>query len=99
LIVPTSFSVASSGRAFCPTRRRPGVFELFDEHVRDFFLRIHLDEGHLSATRELPSRAPKLLRTLDALHLAAAVDAGGALATFDDRLAEVGRSLGIQVLS
>ena len=85
-------------QGFLSEESTTAVFELFDEHVRSFFKRITLDNGHLAATRELPSRAPKLLRTLDALHLAAAVDAGGAIATFDNRLAEVSRSLGIQVL-
>ncbi len=75
------------------------VFELFDEHVRDIFVRVALDDGHLEATRQLPIRAEPPLRTLDALHLAVAVDVGGAIATFDDRLAAASRSLGVEVLS
>ena len=74
------------------------VFELFDEHVRDIFVRVALDDGHLEATRQLPIHAEPPLRTLDALHLAVAVDVGGAIATFDDRLAEASRSLGVEVL-
>ncbi len=73
------------------------VFELFDEHVRDIYVRIHLDEGHLEATRQLPARTESPLRTLDALHLAMGIDAGGAIATFDTRLAEASRSLDIEV--
>jgi len=38
------------------------------------------------------------VRTLDALHLAAAQKVGGAIATFDGRLAEAARSMGMRVL-
>ena len=75
------------------------VFELFDEHVRDIYVRVALDDGHLEATRQLPVEAETPLRTLDALHLAVAVDVGGAMATFDDRLAQAGRSLEVEVPS
>lgn len=75
------------------------VLALFDEHVRDSFVRIALDDGHLEATRRLAVATQAPLRTLDALHLAVAADAGGAIATFDDRLADASRSVGIQVQS
>ncbi len=73
------------------------VLALFDEHVRDSFVRVGLDEGHVEATRRLAATVERPLRTLDALHLAVALDAGGAIATFDDRLAGASRSAGIEV--
>ena len=45
---------------------------------------------------------PTMLRTLDAIHLAAALDLGDdlqAIVTYDDRLAEAARSNGVAVLS
>jgi uncharacterized protein len=45
---------------------------------------------------------PPLLRTLDAIHLAAALDLGDdleAMVTYDDRLAEAARANGIAVLA
>ena len=84
-------------QGFLSAEAATSVFELFDEHVRDIFVHVALDEGHLEATRELPAQSGTLLRTLDALHLAAGVDAGGAIATFDTRLAEACRSLDVEV--
>ncbi|MCP4661886.1 MAG: type II toxin-antitoxin system VapC family toxin [bacterium] len=74
------------------------VFALFDEHLSDAFVRVAIGPEHVAATRRLPARTGKPLRTLDALHLAVAVDVGGAIATFDARLAEAGRALNIEVL-
>ena len=75
------------------------VFQLFDEHVRDIFVRVALDDGHLEAIRQLALQTETTLRTLDALHLAVAIDVGGAMATFDARLEQASRSLEVEVLS
>ena len=85
-------------QGFLSDEAAAAVFGLFDEHVRDIFVRVTIDDGHLEATRQLPVVAKPLLRTLDALHLAVAADVDGAMATFDDRLAEASRSLGMEVL-
>lgn len=45
---------------------------------------------------------PSGLRTLDAIHLAAALAAGadlGGVVTYDDRMAGVGKDLGLQTLA
>jgi len=84
---------------FLSDQAAEAVLALFDEHVRDSFVRVALDEGHLRATRSLPATIEAPLRTLDALHLAIAADADGAIATFDGRLALASRSLGMEVLS
>lgn len=84
---------------FLSPQAADAVLALFDEHVRASFVRIALDDGHLGETRRLPVAIEAPLRTLDALHLAVAADAGGAIATFDDRLADASRSVGIEVLS
>jgi predicted nucleic acid-binding protein len=43
-------------------------------------------------------KASVMLRTLDAIHLAVAAGLGAPVATFDDRLADAARDLGIEVL-
>ncbi len=83
---------------FLSNEAMAAVFEIFDEHVREIFVRVDLDDDHLTAIRQLPDKTDVSLRTLDALHLAAAIDAGGAMATFDDRLEAASRSLGLEVL-
>ncbi|MEM7584348.1 MAG: type II toxin-antitoxin system VapC family toxin [Acidobacteriota bacterium] len=75
------------------------VLELFDRHVRDIFVRTRLDEALLGATRSIAKNAAVPVRTLDALHLASAIHAGGAIATFDERLAIAARSMDVKVLS
>ena len=86
-------------QGFLSEEAAAAVFELFDEHVRDIYVRVALDDGHLEATRQLSLQTETILRTLDALHLAVAIDVGGAMATFDDRLAQASRSLEVEVFS
>jgi hypothetical protein len=74
------------------------VLDLFDQHLRDIFVRVPIDSGHVEATRRLPLQIDRPLRTLDAIHLAIAFDVNGLLATFDDRLHGAGRSLGLDVI-
>jgi hypothetical protein len=75
------------------------VLDLFDLHVQESFVRMRLDDDQLRIVRDLPHRTGLPLRTLDSLHLAAAIDAGAAIATFDGRLAAAGTALGLEVLA
>lgn len=86
-------------QGFMSEEAASAVFELFDQHVEDIYVRVGLDDGHLEATRQLSLQTETPLRTLDALHLAVATDVGGAIATFDDRLAQASRSVGVEVLA
>lgn len=74
------------------------VFEMFDEHLQDLFHRVFLDRKLIALTRSVASISTVSLRTLDALHLVVAVHLGLPLATFDRRLAEAARAVGIKVL-
>lgn len=74
------------------------VFSLFDEHVRDIFVRVAINEGHVAATRHLSEQTGISLRALDALHLAVALDVEGAVASFDDRMVAAARALDFEVL-
>lgn len=59
---------------------------------------VELDNELLDAAAVLPAA----VRTLDAIHLAAAIAMGGelsALVTYDDRLARAARELGLEVVS
>lgn len=74
------------------------VFALFDQHLRNVFVRVAIDGGHVETTRLLPRRVDVPLRTLDALHLSIALDVEGVLATFDERLGLAARAGGLEVL-
>ncbi|MBK8696640.1 MAG: type II toxin-antitoxin system VapC family toxin [Deltaproteobacteria bacterium] len=76
------------------------IWALFESHLADgYFDRISMTRSHATAVRLLATRSPAMIRTLDALHLAMASDAGADLATFDQRLAEAARAHGLSVLS
>ncbi len=75
------------------------VCGLFEEHMKKGLLkRIGLTERHVEIVQTLSAELRLHLRTLDALHLAVALDTGADLATFDARLAEAGRVRGMEVL-
>lgn len=74
------------------------VFALFDEHLRDSFLSVSIEPKHIQATRDFAVRSTIPLRTLDALHLVMASEVEGSLATFDGRLADAARAMGLAVL-
>ena len=74
------------------------VYALFDQHLRDVFVRVAIDGKHAEATRGLPDRLGVPLRTLDALHLVITLDVEGALATFDERLRQAASASGLNVL-
>jgi predicted nucleic acid-binding protein len=71
----------------------------FEQHMTEGYLqRIPLASGHSEAAAELSFRSPVLLRTLDALHLALAVEHKATMATLDSRLSDAARAIGVQVL-
>jgi len=83
---------------FLPQKGAEAVFSLFDKHLRDAFLTIALETRHMEATRTLAARTSARLRTLDALHLVIASEVEATVATFDERLHEAARSIGLPVL-
>jgi predicted nucleic acid-binding protein len=83
---------------FLPPKGAEAVFALFDEHLREAFLTIALETRHMEATRALAIRTLARLRTLDALHLVLALEVEATLATFDGRLHEAARAVGLPVL-
>jgi len=83
---------------FLPQKGAEAVFSLFDEHRRDAFLTIALETRHIEATRALATHTSARLRTLDALHLVIASEVEATVATFDERLHEAARSIGLPVL-
>ena len=95
------FNVAVSRKrleGFLSAPAAEAVFSLFDEHVREIFLRVALDEGHVAATRHLSERTGISLRALDALHLAVALDVEGAVASFDNRMVAAARALDFEIM-
>jgi predicted nucleic acid-binding protein len=83
---------------FLPQKGAEAVFSLFDEHRRVAFLTIALEARHMEATRALATRLSARLRTLDALHLVIASEVEATVATFDGRLHEAARAIGLPVL-
>jgi predicted nucleic acid-binding protein len=83
---------------FLPQTAVEAVFSLFDEHLRNAFLTIALETRHMEATRALAARSSPRLRTLDALHLVIASEVEATLATFDVRLHDAARAIGLPVL-
>lgn len=67
------------------------------EALRSFYL-VDIDAGVRARAARL---APTGLRSLNAIHLATALEVGGdlTLVTYDDRLAEAARSMGLEVAS
>lgn len=74
--------------------------DAFARHIASGLIRrIHLNGNHFDRTGELSERSSVTVRTLDAVHLVVAGDAGLGIATFDDRMAQAAKALGIRVLS
>ncbi|HEY3567612.1 MAG TPA: type II toxin-antitoxin system VapC family toxin [Thermoanaerobaculia bacterium] len=71
----------------------------FESHLREGLLqRVALRSSHHDAAGRLASKSSVMLRTLDALHIAVAAGLGTPVATFDGRLADAARDLGVEVL-
>jgi len=78
----------------------PVIRETFALHLEDEVLhRASLQPRHMEAAGDLANRSPVILRTLDALHLAVAIERQLTLATFDQRMSDAARALGMQVVS
>lgn len=75
----------------------------FESHLRKGLLqRVTLRSSHHDAAGRLAAKSSMkssiMLRTLDALHIAVAAGLGSPVATFDGRLADAARDLGVEVL-
>lgn len=71
----------------------------FEQHLAEGYLqRVAWASRHSEAAGQLASRSPVMLRTLDAIHLAVAVEREATLATLDGRLSDAARALGVAVL-
>jgi predicted nucleic acid-binding protein len=82
-----------------PQEAAASVKGLFEKHLGDgHFRRVPFHYGQVVAIRDFAPTTPVLMRTLDALHCAAALEVGAEMATFDKRLAEAARALGIRVI-
>ncbi len=75
------------------------VREMFDGHMVDQELvRKAVGVIHYRRAGDVADASPVVVRTLDALHIAVALDLGAILATFDVRMADAARSLELEVL-
>jgi predicted nucleic acid-binding protein len=63
-----------------------------------FLQRLPLAGKHSEAAGKLALRSPVILRTLDAIHLAVAAELEATVATFDNRLSEAARAMGLAVI-
>jgi uncharacterized protein len=73
-------------------RQANEILALFDSHVaQGFYRRVSLSTGHFLKARQLVSEAGNGLRTLDALHLAAAVTESLRMLTADRNLAKIAK--------
>jgi predicted nucleic acid-binding protein len=71
----------------------------FEAHLVEGLLRrVPLRSSYSELAGELASRSEVMLRTLDSLHLVVASQLETPLATFDGRLADAARNLGLEVL-
>jgi len=71
----------------------------FEQHMTERYLqRVPLAGRHSEAAGQLSLQSPVMLRTLDALHLAIAVEHEATMATLDGRLSEAARAIGVKVL-
>jgi predicted nucleic acid-binding protein len=71
----------------------------FEQHMAEGFLqRLPVVSKHSEAAGELASRSPVILRTLDAIHLAVAVESEATMATLDNRLFDAARAIGLAVI-
>lgn len=71
----------------------------FEQHMTEGTLqRVSLAGRHSEAAGQLSLQSPVMLRTLDAIHLAVAVEHAATMATLDGRLSEAARAIGVKVL-
>ena len=71
----------------------------FEQHIAEGYLqRLAFASPHSEAAGQLALQSPVMLRTLDAIHLALAIEHGATIATLDGKLAEAARTMGVEVL-
>lgn len=79
--------------------RAQEVRSAFEQHLAEGLLRrVAIAGKHSEAAGELAVRSPVILRTLDAIHLAVAVELEATMATLDNRLAGAARAIGLKVV-
>lgn len=96
-----SDEIASSIVGLIETRRAVARKIDASEHVDRIFQSVITVQVDEAVTRVAASLAPATLRTLDAIHLASALGLLGqldAFVTYDDRLAEAARAVGLPVV-
>lgn len=75
------------------------VRKAFERHlIDDVLMRETLRPLHSELAGKLAFESAVILRALDALHIAVAMELGAVLATFDQRMADGARSLGLKVV-
>lgn len=71
----------------------------FEQHLAEGYLRrVAVVSSHSEGAGRLAALSPVILRTLDAIHLAVAVEHQATMATLDGRLAEAARAQGVKVV-
>jgi uncharacterized protein len=83
------------------TRRAVGRHPHDDAHLEVIIRSVDVVEFDADIARQAATIGPISLRTLDAIHLASALRLGAAVdafVTYDDRLAEAARSVGLPVV-
>jgi len=82
-----------------PSERADEVRAAFEQHMSEGFLqRVAVVGSHSEAAGQLALQSPVMLRTLDAIHLAVAVELEATVATLDGRLSDAARAFGVEVL-
>ena len=81
------------------TEKAEQVRAVFEQHMAEGYLqRIPLSGHHSEAAGQIAFQSPVMLRTLDAIHLAVAVEHAATIATLDVRLSDAARAIGVEVL-
>lgn len=83
------------------TRRAAGRSQHDPAHLDTILRSVAVVELDADIARQAASIDPVALKTLDALHLASAITLGGevdAFVTYDDRLADAARAVGLPVV-
>jgi len=94
--------VVTSRVGVVETRRAAARHRHDPDGLRSLLASVEVVELDQRVADRAASVGPMLLRALDAIHLAAALEFGdilGAFVTYDDRLAEAARAVGLPVVS
>lgn len=83
------------------TRRAAARYRHDPDRLRSILAMVEVFELDMRIADRAVSVAPNVMRTLDAIHLATALELGealGAFVTYDDRLADAARAAGLPVV-